>query len=185
MTKRLFALISMQGKTPEQGGKEIMEAFQNYQKVKQKVEQNMGIPTIKPRKTLMGWNYFWFLPICLFMLLKIELPNIISGYHNIVLALKHFTLGYLISPSAYVFFVAIFSSVTVPIVLLITVPHIFSGNDMELYKRKYLYSVIALLAIFIGSLILQFIIWGSLPFGIDNQGYVHLRLIPFIPWPTT
>jgi len=30
----------------------------------------------------------------------------------------------------------------------------------------------------------DFLIWGSFPFNIDNDGVSRLRMIPFVPWPS-
>jgi hypothetical protein len=38
-------------------------------------------------------------------------------------------------------------------------------------------------AIFVTALLLQAVIWGSFPLPVDKDGYIHVRLIPFIPWP--
>jgi len=29
------------------------------------------------------------------------------------------------------------------------------------------------------------ILWGSFPLPVDKQGYIRIRMIPFLPWPET
>ena len=132
----------------------------------------------------MRFDLIWFVPLCAAILFYFIVPNITSAYHNILLMFDRFTWGIFVSPSAYVFISAIVGSVGLPVVLLLLVP-IFFNQDASGYKRRYLLSLGVAIDIVLSSLLLQVIIWGSFPLPVDKEGYIHLRLIPFFPWPET
>ena len=127
------------------------------------------------------FNLIWYIPLCLWVIFYFVVPSGVSGYQNIKLSLRYFTWIYLISPSAYVFFSMILASVVLPLQLLFYIPLLFSKDTVN-YK-KYLYSVLIIIGIAVSAVLLQLIVWGSCPYEFDSNGYEHLRMIPFIPWP--
>lgn len=130
----------------------------------------------------MRLNLLWFIPLSLWIVDYFVLPNARSGYQNILLGLHRFTWGVLFSPSAYLFLAAVFESLYLPIQLLFTMP-IFFVRDAPRYKRRYILSFCTAIAIAVSAILLQFVIVGSFPLPLDKDGYIHLRLIPFFPWP--
>lgn len=130
----------------------------------------------------MKFNLLWFIPLCLTIIIYFIIPNVDSGYHNIRLVFHRFTWGIFFSPSAYIFFSSILATIFVPLQLLLLIITFFDRENPG-YRRRYLWTVVAVLGIVVSMFVLQIIIWGSFPLPVDSKGYIHLRLIPFIPWP--
>lgn len=57
---------------------------------------------------------------------------------------------------------------------------IVAGRDIP---SRRIYITLIVVAIFVLPFVTDFLIWGSFPFSIDNNGISRLRMIPFIPWP--
>ena len=132
----------------------------------------------------MSLDLIWYIIIFLFTIGYIIIPNIIVGYQNVVLSFRYFSFFIFFSPSAYLFYSSIIASVWLPISLILFIPNFFSkDSENKFYNKRYLIAVLIILAIIISFFIIQVIIWGSSPYGVDNQGYIHLRMIPFYPWP--
>jgi hypothetical protein len=110
--------------------------------------------------TTMRYNLIWYLPLCLWILFYIIIPNIGSGYHNLKIVFHRFTWAIFFSPSAYLFLVALFASVFLPVRLLGWIP-IFFAKDAEntTYKRRYLWSLLLTVGIFITAILIQVLIW--------------------------
>lgn len=98
-----------------------------------------------------------------------------------MMAIDNFTWAVLLSPSAYIFIASIAASVFMPIRMLMIIPILFDSRFLS--KRRYINSLVIVISIIILSVFLQFIIWGSFLLPIDKDGYGHLRMIPFFPWP--
>jgi hypothetical protein len=130
------------------------------------------------------FNLIWYLPLCLGILFYFIIPNVKSGYDNITLVFQRFRLAIFFSPSLYLFFSAIVGSVLLPLKLLLLIP-IFFDQNISTYKRRYLLSFGVVVGIAISCVLLQVIIWGSFPLIVDKNGYIHIRFIPFLPWPET
>jgi hypothetical protein len=110
----------------------------------------------------------------------IIVPVSLLAYENIRALFRHFTWGLIISPSFYCFAATTISSITVPISLLKGMPKIFA----EAEGKRLVAVVTGVALILLWSAVFQILIWGSYPLGYDKLGNEHLRLIPFIPWPT-
>lgn len=54
--------------------------------------------------------------------------------------------------------------------------------DRDIPSRR-IHITLIVVAIFVLPFVTDFLIWGSFPFNIDNNGISRLRMIPFIPWP--
>ena len=132
----------------------------------------------------MRFNLLWYIPLWLWIIIYFIIPDIIAGYHNIGLVFQRFTWAIFLSPSAAIFFSSILGSVLGPPLILLLIP-LFFYRDNPAYRYRYLWSIVTVLGIVVSMFILQIIIWGSFPLPVDNEGYIRLRLIPFVPWPTT
>jgi len=132
----------------------------------------------------MRTNLIWYIPVSAGMVFYFVIPNAVSGYHNITLVFHHFTWGIFISPAADLFFSCVLASVFLPLTLLLIIPAFFDPGASG-YNRRYLLSFAFFIGIPVVCLILQVIIWGSFPLSVDQEGYTHLRMIPFLPWPET
>jgi hypothetical protein len=76
------------------------------------------------------------------------------------------------------------STIVFPIKILSMIPIAFVDDESnELFKKRYRFSLLAVLAICVGEFLLLTIMWGSFPLEVDSQNYIRLRLIPFFPWP--
>ncbi|WP_372522376.1 hypothetical protein [Sulfuricaulis sp.] len=134
--------------------------------------------------SLMRANFIWYLPLSVAVVFYFVIPDVTSGYHNVVLVFHRFSWAIFISPSAYLFFTCVLASVFLPLLLLLMIPTFFD-RDSSTYSRRYLWSLTIVIGIAIACFILQVIIWGSFPLPVDHEGYIHLRMIPFLPWPET
>lgn len=132
---------------------------------------------------VMKYNLLWYIPLCLWVLGYFILPNISSGYQNIITVFSHFSLLVLLSPSAAVFYAAIIGSVYIPIQLLLLLPNAFDKTLIHAYKNRYLLVGLLILAIVISAILFEFIIQGSFPVVVDKAGMVRIRMIPFLPLP--
>ena len=131
----------------------------------------------------MGKNRIWY--VFLWLVLAVFFVPLLYMHYDICrLELRRFSWGLFISPSAYFFAGAMFSTMVFPIKILLMIPLLFIDDESnELFKKRYSYSLLAVLAICAGELLFLTLMWGSLPLEVDAQHYVHLRLIPFFPWP--
>lgn len=136
---------------------------------------------------LMRANLVWFIPLVV-QAIYISFQNIISGYENIALLIHRFSWGayflVTLSPSTYVFFSALGTAIQVPLFVLI-IPNFFDQGRIDLYRHRYLFSIGLVLSIVAIGFLLEVVIWGSFPLDVGKDGYIHIRLIPFIPWPET
>jgi hypothetical protein len=134
------------------------------------------------RTRTMGFNLLWYVPLGVWVVFYFIIPNAVSGFHNVALVFRRFTWSLFFSPSAYVFFGAVFTSIFLPFQLFLMVPAFFDSEVLA-YRRPYLWSLCMVITIAISAILLQAIIWGSFPLPADKDDYIHLRMIPFIPWP--
>jgi hypothetical protein len=132
---------------------------------------------------------FLYTILVLWILYYVELENIIVAFRNFrwvfkILSSKSFLL--IISPSADVYYMANLLTITVPIVILLIIPLIWNREQFpDFYKRRYLWTALSILSIFLLMFILTVIIWGSCPVEIDAERNIRIRMIPFIPWPNS
>jgi hypothetical protein len=131
---------------------------------------------------VMRYNLLWYLPVAAWVVWYFIVPNVASGYQNVRLVFHHFTWAIFFSPSAYIFFSAVILSIFLPFRLLLFIPLLFVP-DVQTYKRRYVWSFGIVVVIVISALLIQGVIWGSFPLPASKDGYIHLRMIPFIPWP--
>lgn len=130
----------------------------------------------------MRFNLIWYVLLGIWIIFYFVVPNVASGFHDVSIVFHRFTWAIFFSPSAYFFFASVVASVFLPFQLLLMIPAFFD-NTVPAYRRRYVWSLIMAIVIVISAILLQVIIWGSFPLPVDKDGYVHLRMIPFIPWP--
>ncbi|HVS88396.1 MAG TPA: hypothetical protein VHF01_09260 [Candidatus Acidoferrum sp.] len=132
----------------------------------------------------MGKNRIWYAFLWL-VLAAFFVPLLHMHYDVCRLELRRFTWGLFFSPSAYVFVGAMLSTIFFPIKILSMIPIAFVDDESnELFKKRYGFSLLAVLAICVGEFFFLTLMWGSFPLEVDSQNYVRLRLIPFFPWPS-
>jgi len=160
----------------------IIKLYKGFSPVETKNAGDEGY--FKAIVSSLRWNLTWFIPVSIWVISRFVIPNAISAYQNFSLFFHEKWWLALLSPSAYIFEAAAFASVLSPLQLLSYIP-VFFVNDPEnsSYKRRYLWAACLVILIPISCVLIQYIIWGSFPFHTDKQGYGHLRMIPFIPWP--
>ncbi len=131
----------------------------------------------------MGMNRIWY--AFLWILLAAFFVALLHMHYDVCrLELRRFSWGVLLSPSAYAFVGAMLSTIVFPIKILLMIPVAFIDDDSnEFFKKRYDFSLLAILAICVGDFLLLTFMWGSFPLEVDSQHYVHLRFIPFFPWP--
>lgn len=127
-------------------------------------------------------NLLWYIPLCALAVGVLVIPGIVSGYHNVLIVFHRFSWLILVSPAAYVFFSCVLGSVLVPIQMMVAIPAFFDP-EATAYRRRYLWSVGVVLGATVACFLLQVIIWGSFPTPVGHDGYIHVRMIPFLPWP--
>ena len=136
------------------------------------------------RNPLMRANLIWYVPLSAAVVFYFVISNAVTGYNNIALVFHQFTWAIFISPSAYLFFSCILATVFLPLQLLLMIPAFFDRSTPR-YGQRYLLSFAIVVGIAVACFILQIIIWGSFPLPVDQDGYIHVRMIPFLPWPDT
>jgi hypothetical protein len=130
-----------------------------------------------------GWNWFWFAPLSLALLFFVESHTIPFGITILKLALKRWRWGGLISPSAYICFSAVLASVFYPVQgILLSMASLSNGSKTT--RNRFIQTLLLMAIVAIVPIVTDTLIWGSFPFTFDNAGWVRLRMIPFLPWPS-
>lgn len=123
---------------------------------------------------------------CLLMLLFIVLPGEGHAIHlgRMVggVAIKRWSWGVLLSPSAAICLSAILASFIVPIQgLALVVGFLFERTPS--YRSRFKPVIAVALFVLLLPFVTDTVIWGSFPLTIDSAGWHRLRMIPFFPWP--
>ncbi len=129
------------------------------------------------------WHWLWFLPLCLMVLLVVELHTATFAFTILKLGYHRWTWGGLISPSAAFCLTVIAISIWWPILGLLFIALLVKSADKLQVGQQWLYSVLLIIGIFLLPFLTEALMWGSFPFIIDDEGASRLRMIPFIPWP--
>jgi hypothetical protein len=132
----------------------------------------------------LGWHWLWFLPLCLMILLVVELHTAHLAFVVLKLGYQRWDWGGLISPSAAFCLTVIAISIWWPILSLWFVTLLVKSADNMKASQRWLYSVLLIVGIFLLPFLTDALMWGSFPFIIDDEGVSRLRMIPFIPWPS-
>jgi hypothetical protein len=132
----------------------------------------------------MGLNLIWYVLMWLLSIGGLVFTARLD-YGMLRLLFHNWDWGFFISPSAYLFFALLPLSITVPVTLLCSIPRLFIRDENGgLYKHRFLWSFLLFIAgIPAVQLIILLLMWGSFQLGVDAQNNIHLRLLPFIPWP--
>jgi hypothetical protein len=131
-----------------------------------------------PRRLGLGWHWLWFIPLCVLVLLLIELHTVVLAFNLSKLAWERWSWGVLVSPSSAFCLSVIAFSVTFPLYSLGLIG--FLVAERQQWRWVLLIAVVILLL----PVVTDTLLWGSFPLTFDNQGVARLRLIPFIPWPS-
>ena len=131
----------------------------------------------------LGFHWLWFFPLCLLVLLLVELHTVTYAFRLLILGYQRWSWGAIFSPSAYICLSIIIISVYWPILGLKGITSIIKFKYGSNVSRRWLYSVMLVVGIFLLPFITDTLLWGTFPFCIDDHGFSRLRLIPFIPWP--
>jgi hypothetical protein len=133
----------------------------------------------------LGWNWLWFLPLCIAVLIFVEGYTVPFAWQLLKLGYRRWTWGALFSPSAYFFLSVLMVAVFSPLEGLLIVSAVVRAESYGLTgKRRYFYASAIIIFIFLVPLLTDALAWGSFPFTYDNHGDGRLRMIPFIPWPS-
>jgi len=127
----------------------------------------------------MGYHLLWYIPCAFVILLLTAIPNLLCVSDYIVTFFKRFHWAVFLSPSALVFINAAWFSVVAPSLALFLFPKIYSKTP----KRKFWMPMAFFAGILLISIISEIAMWGSFPLPVDKDNYIHIRMIPFIPWP--
>ena len=84
----------------------------------------------------------------------------------------------MLSPSAFFCFSVMFASVVWPIIGLVLIAALVTQ------RQRWGSVILTIVVLLLFPFITDFLIWGSFPLPLDDEGNIHLRLIPFIPWPS-
>jgi hypothetical protein len=132
----------------------------------------------------MSFNAIWYIALFGWVIYYFVIPDAISAYANAKLVFKYFSWLLFISPSAAFCLTLTLAAIFLPIVLMLYIPTYFERTDENTaFRKRYIYTIVTVVAIWLAVLLIQFLIWGSFPIGFDKENYVHIRMIPFIPWP--
>lgn len=131
----------------------------------------------------LGWNWLWFFPLCMAVLLLAERHTVLHALRLGKLAYQRWSWGALFSPSAYFCLCVILASVYWPIQGLRFAALIVTSDDVVETPRRYFWVFLLAVAILLLPFVSDALTWGSFPFNVDNAGIERLRMIPFIPWP--
>jgi hypothetical protein len=127
-------------------------------------------------------HLIWFVPVAVVALFITEAHTIPFALAVVKLAETRWTWYALFSPSAGVCLGATCGSILGPLQGLIYAAGLTFGSDDDV-KRRWLLVLLLIVGVLVLPVVTDFVIWGSFPFNIDNQGVHRLRLIPFFPWP--
>jgi hypothetical protein len=127
----------------------------------------------------MGWNLVWYVPLGA-GLLGLTWINARDGYHNsLVLLHQHWkALALPLSPSACVWLIVNFVSISAPVRMAALIPGLLDGCDD---RRRHGGRLAAWLGGFLVLMsLLQVLDWGSFPLVRLGDGSLYMRMIPFL-----
>lgn len=132
----------------------------------------------------MGYNWIWYGPTWAVAVALLVIPAVQIAWQNLETLFRSFRWWELFfSPSAYIFLTATSLSVLGPMYPLALMPSFFADKENRLYPRRYLLSAMCAGGSVVLSYVALFICWGSFPRIVDDNGFIRLRMIPFLPWP--
>lgn len=69
-----------------------------------------------------------------------------------------------------------------PLGAMVLIPVLFDP-ETPAYKKRYLWTILIVIGIFLVVFIATIVMWGSFPIEHENDGSRYLRIVPFFPWP--
>jgi hypothetical protein len=129
-----------------------------------------------------GLNWLWFGPSIVFVLTATEWHTVSFAWTVATLIFNRWHWAGLFSPSGAFCYTVTIASVIFPVRGVLLASRLLADRNQP-WKR--IFPVVTLLVLILAlPLITDTLIWGSFPFTYDSAGYGHIRLIPFIPWPS-
>ena len=127
----------------------------------------------------------WLLPVCVVVFLFVEQHTIALVWQLLKLAKHRWVWAVLVSPSAYFCWTVMMASIFWPYQgLVVAVNLIRSPLTPGAWQAKTVcFAVLFVASVLVLPLVWDFLLWGSFPFSIDDEGVSRLRMIPFLPWP--
>jgi hypothetical protein len=124
------------------------------------------------------------LPLGVLWVLFLIVPGIAMTYADARLLLRRWDWFVLASPAFYVFLASSITKVLLPLQAFLAVP----AAAVEAYRQGGLgqgwraaASLMALiLVVVVGAHVVS---WGAFPLEVDDERAIHIRMIPFFPWP--
>jgi len=127
-------------------------------------------------------DLIWYVPLSVAVAILLVVPNLVNGYDTAAFVLRQFSWTVLTSPATYLFLACVFASAYLPLRLMLMIPPQFHPGSKR-YGERYIVSFVIVIGVAVTCSILQSIMWGSCPLAVDQGGSVHIRLLPFLPWP--
>jgi hypothetical protein len=134
--------------------------------------------------TVMRYDFLWYGVLLAWVALDHVIPNASAGYRNIQMVLHRWTWAFILLPSSYVLLSSIVASIFMPLQLAFVIPSFFANRQDGTFAKRYGFTLLAVLGIFLVTLVLRLMIWGSFPLEVDNMGVQCLRIVPFFPFPS-
>ncbi len=128
-------------------------------------------------KRRLGWHWLWFLPLCLVVLLVVELHTGETAFFLLKLSYRRWSWAVLFSPSAYFWVGLMVATVYWPLLGLLFVAVLTKSDNSFNEKWRWLYTVLDRCGDILLPIVAEPLMWGSFPFNIDDQGVSRLRLI--------
>lgn len=130
----------------------------------------------------MGWNRTWYALIWLLFILYWVIPVGKLEWELLATIHRRWTWAALLSPAADTFFPEMLGAFFVPMLMLLNIPTFFD-TEHPAHSNRFLFSGLTVLGAGVSCFIVLTLMWGSFPLDVDANHMVHLRMIPFIPWP--
>lgn len=128
------------------------------------------------------WNLVWYLPLMAAMLIFL-MSNVGFALRAGAAFFNEFSWAVVISPANWLFWSAIATLVIAPAgggLLIANIgSHRLSSHEMMAAAARM--TVMILIACVVAGVLA----WGAFPFFAGSDGYIHIRMIPFLPWPHT
>jgi hypothetical protein len=131
------------------------------------------------------WHLFWFIPLCVFVFLFVEQHTISLDWQLFKLAKHRWSWMLLVSPSAWFCWGIMLAAIIWPLQGLVLAFGLMKMplSEIRSLKKQIGLALLLAAAVLFMPIVWDFLLWGSFPLPIDNNGAYRLRFIPFLPWP--
>jgi hypothetical protein len=113
----------------------------------------------------------------------LSLTHLTWAWKPVLDVLRHLGFRVLLSPAAYLFFAAMTSTVLLPLYWAANAVEVMKQGDTVAFRVGLVAKAVLTLAVYLT--VLHFLAWGSMPIDYDSTGAERMRMIPFLPWPST